>query len=456
MTGDGIDELARTATAVADAGTETPPVVGTVGRYRLERVLGSGAMGVVHAAYDPELERRVALKVLRSVGGEDARARLLREARAMARLKHPNVAVVHEIGTVDDRDYVAMELVDGDSLADWLRGGARTIDERLDAMIAAGRGLAAAHAAGLVHRDFKPHNVLRSREGQILVTDFGLARSLDAADMSPGGRPAADPPSSIATLTATGSFVGTPAYMAPEQWHGSKIGPATDQFAFCVTVWEALAGRRPFSADSLDELRKQIERGPGDLDTSGLPRRLRPILRRGLDPDPAHRWPSMGELLEAIRRARRSRLWIPATAVAVVALAIAAVLVTGSSPQREQPNQIDPRVLQFTKIAGGHVTAPQQAIDGLIAALKTKTGARFVPAAEGDELVGYKLYTIRSGTFFDAVGLQNGDVLTAIDGQHVDTPEHLQHALDTLGPRPKLTLDIERSGDDMTLFIEAR
>ncbi len=153
----------------------------TLGRYRLERELGAGGMGVVYAAFDPDFERRVALKVLLGANNSDAQQRLLREARAMARLSHANVVVVHEVGTATGRDYVAMELIDGGTLAEWLRAARRRPAEIIDAFIAAGRGLAAAHAAELVHRDFKPHNVLCSRDGRILVTDFGLARSTESA-----------------------------------------------------------------------------------------------------------------------------------------------------------------------------------------------------------------------------------------------------------------------------------
>jgi eukaryotic-like serine/threonine-protein kinase len=149
-----------------------------VGKYRLERVLGSGGMGVVWAAHDPDLERTIALKLLRGAAADadpHARQRLLREARAMAKLAHPNVIVVYEVGTAGDRDFIAMELVDGSSLDVWLADKPARKDA-WQAVLAAGRGLAAAHAAGLVHRDFKPHNVLRARDGRIVVTDFGLAR----------------------------------------------------------------------------------------------------------------------------------------------------------------------------------------------------------------------------------------------------------------------------------------
>src|SRR5215468_3054412 len=190
------DDLARTATAPVSSSVrpEAAEALGaSLGRYRLERELGAGGMGVVHAAFDPDLERRIALKVLRG------------EARAMARLAHPNVVTVHEVGTANGRDYVAMELILGETLADWLRSGERRPFEIIAAFLAAGRGLAAAHAAGIVHRDFKPHNVLRSRHGRIVVTDFGLAREAQVERpsrrdaMTSGINPPIAPPTALST-----------------------------------------------------------------------------------------------------------------------------------------------------------------------------------------------------------------------------------------------------------------
>ena len=341
------DELARTATAAGApaAAAERPSgakLEGTLGRYRLEKMLGEGGMGAVYAAFDPDLERRVALKVLRDAkSGDEARQRLLREARAMARLTHPNVVTVHEVGSASGRDYVAMELVDGDTLADWLRGDKRGEDDVLDAFRAAGRGLAAAHAAGLVHRDFKPHNVLRRRDGRVAVTDFGLARGVEAAasgleatvDLGPASS-ASNTPSALSGLTATGSVLGTPAYMAPEQWAGETVGPPADQFAYCVALWEALTGQRPFGGATLDELKRQVARGAADLDTAKLPRPLRAPLVRGLDPDPAKRWPSMDALVAAITRAeRRPKVALFVLAGAVVAsAALYVALGRGGAP----------------------------------------------------------------------------------------------------------------------------
>jgi len=340
------DELARTATVPggASGGASAPDVEAalgagsTLGRYRIERSIGEGGMGVVHAAFDPDLERRIALKVLRKAEGtgDEARQRLLREARAMARLTHPNVVTVHEVGTASGRDYVAMELVDGESLAEWMRDG-RSREEIVAAFTAAGRGLAAAHAAGLVHRDFKPHNVLRRGDGRIVVTDFGLARRAEGprtSDLGPREELEADARGpKLEALTLTGSVLGTPAYMAPEQWTGGTIGAAADQFAFCVALWEALTGERPFRGDTLDTLKAEVARGPASLDASKVPRRLRAVLRRGLEPDPAKRWPSMDALLAALARGeRRPKLALAAVGSLVVAVAALYVALGRTGP----------------------------------------------------------------------------------------------------------------------------
>src|SRR5664279_5677049 len=345
------DDLARTATADANAQGPTAPTLGaTLGRYRLERMLGEGGMGVVHAAFDPDLERRVALKVLRKtdVAG-DARQRLLREARAMARLTHENVVVVHEVGTAGDRDYVAMELIDGETLADWLASKPRDVADIVAAFCAAGCGLAAAHKAGLVHRDFKPHNVLRRNDGKIVVTDFGLARGVETAEIVALDRTlelgADSQPSELSGITATGAVLGTPAYMAPEQWVGGIVGPPADQFAFCVALWEALTGTRPFRGGTIDELKAEVKRGPAHIDASKLPRRLRRTLVRGLDPDSKKRWPSMDALLAAIRRSdRQVGLAFMLGGGALVAAGVAMVVMHhgGSScdPPALDPSQV--------------------------------------------------------------------------------------------------------------------
>jgi len=344
------DEPTMTAAGPASAGAAPTPG-DTVGRYVLDRVLGAGGMGVVYAAHDPDLERAVALKLLRA-GRDDAqaRARLLREARAMAKLSHPNVIVVHEVGTAAGRDFVAMELIDGVNVHEWLAQRRRPVAEVLPVLLAAGRGLAAAHRAGLVHRDFKPHNVLRGRDGRVVVTDFGLARAIDDTTHEPTSSPSALPDATgldetveasatprpatgsaslSSTLTATGAMLGTPAYMAPEQFLGGATGPATDQFAFSVAAWEALAGVRPFRGGNVEELRRSVTRGVTEPAPT-LPRRLRVVLERGLRQDPAARWPSMDALLAALDAAARRprRIALAAGGVGLAGLATAAIVLT--------------------------------------------------------------------------------------------------------------------------------
>jgi serine/threonine protein kinase len=305
-----------------------------IGKYRLDRVIGAGGMGIVWAAFDPDLERAVALKLLLGGGGGETtlRSRLLREARAMARLKHPNVLTVYDVGTDHNRDYIAMELVDGDSLDVWLATKPPR-EQVIAALLAAGQGLAAAHEAGLVHRDFKPHNVLRSRSGHIYVTDFGLARGTLEDGVEIEHRPVvAALPDQLASalrrpldslldspLTQTGVLVGTPAYMAPEQFAGRVPDARSDQFAFAVAAWEALTGARPFAGETLPELEKVVAAG-ARVNDDELPKPMRRVLARALAPAPADRWPDLPALLTAFaeaapqakprRRPRRRRRWV--------------------------------------------------------------------------------------------------------------------------------------------------
>ena len=319
----------------------------TIGGFELISILGEGGMGVVWSAHDPNLDRVLAIKVLkRSDAAPSLRKRLLREARAMARLKHPNVLTVYEVGTEGERDFIAMEMVEGGSLDEWLERQPPR-HEVMATILAAGRGLAAAHAKGLVHRDFKPHNVLRSKDGRVLVTDFGLARGM-AEDSSSGSIESADPeaahdvtirPSTAARtndrlldsrLTQTGAMIGTPAYMAPEQFLGGAPDPRTDQFAFCVTAWQALTGARPFTGASLDELREAASAGVSPSLKVDLAPEIRAALARGLDPDPQKRWPTLDDLLEALDHAVRPRLprWVvPVALLALVALVGGTILL---------------------------------------------------------------------------------------------------------------------------------
>jgi tetratricopeptide (TPR) repeat protein len=319
-----------------------PVTAGThVGRYVVLRVLGAGAMGTVYAAHDPELDRRVALKVLRSELGtgpsaEAFRARLVREARAMARLNHPEVVTVYDSGAWEDQLYIAMELVSGRTLRTWLAEERRPWRAVLDAFLHAGRGLAAAHAAGVVHRDFKLDNVLVGEDGRVRVTDFGLARaSAEAPEpAAPGSVPLPERAASL-TATAPGALIGTPAYMAPEQLRGEPAEIRSDVFSYCLSLYEALYGERPFKGKSVKDLLNAIVEGPPRPPRGVVPSWLERAVLRGLRAEPADRPASMDELLSALERGARRRGRTVALAAAFGALAVAAVItarVTAPKP----------------------------------------------------------------------------------------------------------------------------
>jgi eukaryotic-like serine/threonine-protein kinase len=299
------------------------------GRYTVLEPLGRGAMGKVYAAYDSELDRKVALKILHTTGdGPDGRrrGRLLREAKAIAKLHHPNVVVIHDAGTIDDRVFLAMEHVDGRTLASWLAERARTRQEILEVFVAAGRGLGAAHAAGLVHRDFKPQNVMVGNDGGVRVMDFGLARQIGDVDVAASELDAS--PSGVddaiqrseESLTRTGELIGTPLYMAPEQFKTRRADARSDQFSFCVALYRALYGTHPFGGGKLHELIAAVTAGRvrPPPPKSAVPPWLRRALLRGLAVDPAVRWESMDTLTAALSRdpARQRRRWLAGGAAA--------------------------------------------------------------------------------------------------------------------------------------------
>jgi eukaryotic-like serine/threonine-protein kinase len=301
----------------------------TLSRYVVLERIGRGAMGVVYAAYDPELDRQVALKLLHAQGRqvEELRRRVLREAQALARLSHPNVVAVHDVGTCADGVFLALELVEGTTLKDWLREP-RSVREVLRVFRDAGRGLAAAHAAGLVHRDFKPANVLVGRDGRARVTDFGLARPSNRVDSLGGGAapPVASPEPAARALLRTGVLVGTPLYMAPEQLRGQGVDALSDQFSFCVALYEALYGVRPFEGGSLEELSRAAHEGrvrPPAREAK-VPARVRRAVLRGLRARPEERFSSMEALLEALTpRTLRVRTRVVAALLAVGLLGVA-------------------------------------------------------------------------------------------------------------------------------------
>jgi eukaryotic-like serine/threonine-protein kinase len=326
-----------------------------VGRYQIKEVLGAGAMGVVYRARDTQLARDVALKVLhphrdRDPARVEHHGRLLREAQALAKLSHPNVVAVHDVGTHDGAVFVAMELAPGASLRTWLAGttSRRTI---LRALVDAGRGLAAAHSAGVIHRDMKPDNIVVAPDGRAQVVDFGLARGERDVDETPvvsttGEHPPAPTTSSGSgsgsllgsELTAPGVRMGTPGYMAPEQLDG-KADARADQFGFAATAFRALTGDRPYKADTLDGYRAAIRGATRTPWPSTIPRRLRRVIDRGLAIRPEDRYASMarfvGELERAVDAPRRlvARLATGAAGAGVAAVIAWAVLANrGAAP----------------------------------------------------------------------------------------------------------------------------
>ena len=331
-----------------------------IGRYVIHAKLAQGGMGVVYRAHDPELGRDVALKLVRVRAGADslaiARERLLREAQALAQIAHPNVIAVHDVGAHDRDVFIAMELVEGTSLRAWGAARTRPWRELLATLIAAARGLAAAHAAGVVHRDVKPDNVIVGADGRVRVLDFGLARGAgEGSDLgvTPDGEldpsafdgdtvgdagdgslpaPTGDPISRerlLAPLTEAGAVVGTPKYMSPEHHRGGPVDARSDQYSFCVMAWELLYRAAPFTARDRAALRLAKERGHPERPPPGAhgPAKLRRLLTRGLAPAPADRFPSMAALITALVRlegaARRQGL----AAVGVVAAAGVVALV---------------------------------------------------------------------------------------------------------------------------------
>jgi eukaryotic-like serine/threonine-protein kinase len=323
-----------------------------IGRYIVLALVGRGGMGEVYAAYDPELDRKVAVKLLRVKPGNgvslaEGRHRTLREAQAIARLSHANVVVVYDVGTFEDKVFIAMEYVEGNTVTYWLQARQRSWQEILKVFMAAGSGLAAAHEKGLVHRDFKTDNVMIDRAGQVRVMDFGLARQAeksgtgDAAavarptpafalkivsstiraqqqtedsdtktltlrpESEAAPRPLEGPSSSgmfEARLTRTGAMMGTPAYMAPEQFLGTPTDARSDQFSFCIALYEALYGERPFEGNTMSSLTANVVQGnvrdaPAN---SKVPPWLRRVLLRGLKPRAKDRWASMEELIAAL------------------------------------------------------------------------------------------------------------------------------------------------------------
>lgn len=308
---------------VARAAAERP----CVGRYEIIRRIGSGGMGSVYEARDPNLDRRVAIKLLH----EDtlSEERLIAEGQAMAKLSHPNVVTVYDVDRAGERVFVAMELVEGQTLRRWLQRKARSWREVLELYVPLGQGIAAAHAQGLVHCDLKPENVLLGDDDRPRITDFGIARLRGRLEPLPATTTSDERPRTWAPIPLAGSgpATGTPHYMSPEQYVGQLLDDRADQFSFCVMLWEALLGARPFQGGSLLELGANIT--AGDLQQParghGVPTWLLRACTRGLAVKPEDRWHTMSSLLEALEggraRARNRMLATAAIAVSLVAVA---------------------------------------------------------------------------------------------------------------------------------------
>ncbi|MDB4956553.1 MAG: Protein kinase [Myxococcales bacterium] len=303
-----------------------------VDRYVIERCLGAGAMGVVYAAHDPQLERRVALKLLQpSQHRDELVPRLLREARMMAQLSHPNVVAVHEAGSIDGTPFVVMEQIEGQDLGAWCAAAPRGVDELVRIVADVARGLAAVHGVGLVHRDVKPGNILVGKDGRARLGDFGLAGFHE-----PGEHADSDLDSDL-RLTQTGQVVGTPAYMAPERFRGEDAVPASDQFSLCVVLYEALYGQRPFAGATFGELTRAVLAGEIREPRSDrrVPASIKRAIDRGLAIDPSARFPSVSALAVALEQRPRSRTrWAAVAGVALLAIAGVALFV--------QPAATDP------------------------------------------------------------------------------------------------------------------
>ncbi|MDC0669714.1 protein kinase domain-containing protein [Nannocystis radixulma] len=303
-------------TASIPAGGEAQLPDRTLGRYLIIKQLGAGGMGAVFKAYDPDLDRKVAIKLLHGAAVGEARTRLIREAQAMARLSHPNVVPVFDVGAHrEDQVFIAMDLVEGTDLRAWI-ATRRPWTEVVDVFAQAGAGLAAAHAVGLVHRDFKPDNVLLSTDAatgklRAQVADFGLARRDEEREAVPRPAESASVSALDTQITRYGAIVGTPAYMSPEQHAGVAVDPRTDQFSFCVALFEALYGRRPFTGTTIEELARKARSSQREPPPRGsdVPGWLYRLCLRGLQPDREARYARMDALLHDLQagRARRQR-----------------------------------------------------------------------------------------------------------------------------------------------------
>jgi len=452
----------------------------TIGRYTVLERLGAGAMGVVYAAYDPELDRKVALKLLRSQRseGDQARrqARMVREAKAIAKISHPNVVGIFDVGVHQGQVFMAMEHLAGGTLRDWLAAKKRPWRDVVKVFIEIGRGLAGAHAEGLVHRDFKPDNVLIDKNAVPKVVDFGLVRlsqttsdltgsggadradseaAPEAARVAPALRGVAD----TAALTRTGALTGTPAYMAPEQFRGEQVDARTDQFAFCVALYEALYGERPFAGDNVIALAHSVVTGriqPAPKN-SPVPSWVRSCLLRGLKANPLERYPDFEQVLAVLSNdpAKRTRKWAIAGAALAVALGAAGVAHRAGSSQRTMctgarsrlagiwapgPGGAERREAIHRVFAASGKTYAEQAYTGVARLLDqylARWTAMYTDACEATHVRGEQsaeVLDLRMACLSERLGNARalGDVLAAADGKVVENAVSATAALPSL------------------------
>jgi len=438
-------------------GDERPLARGTeVGRYVILSVVGGGGMGFVYSAFDPELDRRVALKLLRrTAAAPDAHARLLREAQAMARLSHPNVVTVYDAGMHEGRVFLAMEFVAGATLREWLEQRPRSFKEKLYALVEAGKGLAAAHAAHLVHRDVKPANVIVGEDGRVRVTDFGIARSEQEtkAARTPEGRRGPDSESLAnlervrdaswsEALTREGAVVGTMGYLSPEQAESKASDARTDQFSFCVTAWEVLYGQRPFPRETVEAYIAALLAGavtPPPASTD-VPRRVQAALKKGLSVAPEGRFPKMEALLEELQRDPSRRLWALAPWALLVALLVA--LIAGLSISQARRAQA---CTGFdAQLAGRWDASVRAKLEQTFAAVKTPWSADVLKSVERGLDTWTQAWLSQKQAACEATvvaGKQTAEVRALRDGC-------LQRRLDELGALTGALVELEAAGAD--------
>jgi serine/threonine protein kinase len=445
-----------------------------VGRYLVLSSIGAGGMGVVFAAYDPQLDRKVALKLLRAnlgANAKEARTRLKREAQAIAQLNHPNVVGVYDVGTTDDGDvYIAMEFVEGDTLTTWLKRWPRTWREILDVFHQAARGLMAAHSVGLLHRDFKPDNVLVGGDGRVRVTDFGLARSVFLDDsargattsLNPSARasqptPAAGSPLQV-DLTATGTVLGTPRYMPPEQLTGPSIDARADQFSFCVALYEALYSTHPLAGATSVSMLEHDEKAMQPPEGTKVPSAIGRAVMRGLEKERSKRFPTLAALMHELtpppQRSSAKFIALAAVGALIATVATAAVFFPRTPDMVTRQDGDDTRIIKKLQEDVERLKVERdQLLDALARKetdLKELEKLRVEIAAKDEELriaatelaeLRIKLATKTSVKI--PVRVESKEITVAIQAVHGS----IQFCLDDLDSRVKATQGAPRNRD---------